>query len=180
MLIVKMGKSLLKKIGCKTIILVFIIPPILFIGYFFYYCRFERNYIKLDENKIITVWNNYIIFSRYWYPFYPKNNYIYVDNGIEEFYDIRFTITQDSIIGIWCTQPIRVCSVGDIKDSDEYIGYSERENWERQYDFANVSNIRRDSLSLEFCYQLWYPCSLQKGMYIYRTDMGITQKSFGH
>ena len=174
-----MKRIIIKKIGCKTTLLVLIFPPILFIGYFFYYCRFKRNYIELEENKVITVWNNYIIFDRYWYPFYPKNNYIYVNNSKEEFYDISCTITQDSIIGIWCTQPIRVCSVSDIKDSDEYIGYRKREDWERQYDFANVSNIRRDSLSLEFCYQLWYPCSLQKGMYIYRTDMGIAKKSLG-
>lgn len=167
------------KIGCKTIILALIVLPILFIGYIFYYCKIERNYIELEEKEIITVWNNYIIFDRYWYPFYPKKKYIYVDNDKEEFYDISFTITQDSIIGIWCTQPIRVCGIDNIKGSDEYIGYGKRGDWERQYDFATVSNVRRDSLSFEFCYQLWYPCSLQKGVYVYRTDMRIIKKNFG-
>ena len=171
-------ESIIKNIGCKTIILTLIAPLILFIGYFFYYCKIERNYIELEEKKIITVWNNYIIFDRYWYPFYPKKNYIYVDNTYEEFYDISFTITQDSIVGVWCTQPIRVCGVDNIKGSDEYIGYKKREDWKRQYDFARVTNVRRDSLSLEFSYQLWYPCSLQKGMYVYRTNKGLIKKSF--
>ena len=173
-----MKRSIIKKIGCKTIILTLIVPLILFIGYFFYYCKIERNYIELEEKKIITVWNNYIVFDRYWYPFHPKKNYIYVDNSKEEFYDISFTITQDSIVGIWCTQPIRVCCVDNIKGSDEYIGYKKREDWARQYDFANVTNVRRTSLSLELSYQLWYPCSLQKGMYVYRTDKGLIKKSF--
>lgn len=173
-----MKRSIIKKIGRKTIILTLIVPLILFIGYFFYYCKIERNYIELEEKKIITVWNNYIVFDRYWYPFYPKKNYIYIDNSKEEFYDISFTITQDSIVGIWCTQPIRVCCVDNIKGSDEYIGYKKREDWARQYDFANVTNVRRTSLSLELSYQLWYPCSLQKVMYVYRTDKGLIKKSF--
>ncbi len=159
-------ESIIKNIGCKTIILTLIAPLILFIGYFFYYCKIERNYIELEEKKII------------WYPFYPKKNYIYVDNTNEEFYDISFTITQDSIVGVWCTQPIRVCGVDNIKGCDEYIGYKKREDWERQYDFANVTSVRRDSLSLEFSYQLWYPCSLQMGMCVYRTNKGLIKKSF--
>ena len=69
-----MKKSIIKKIGCKIIILTLIGPPILLIGYFFYYCKLERHFIELVEREIITVWNNQIIFDRYWYPFYPKKN----------------------------------------------------------------------------------------------------------
>ena len=171
-------KSIIKKIGCKIIILTLIVPPILLIGYFFYYCTLERHFIELGERDIITVWDSHIIFDRYWYPFYPKKNYIYVDSRGADYYDICFTITQDSIIGIWCSQPIKICGVDNIKGSDVYVGNERREDWEHQYDFANVTKARKDSLVLEFGYRLWYPCYIPKGKYIYKTDKGFVMKDF--
>ena len=177
MVIISMKRNI-KKIGCWIVMLIIIAPPILLIAYVLFHCSQDRDFVKIDGYKTITIWHNYIIFDRYWYPFYPKKNYIYVDNHIEEFYDISFTITQDSIIGIWCTQPIKECRVDNIKGSDEYIGFKERADWERQYDFACVTEERKDSLQFEFGFTLWYPCCMSRSMYIYRSEDAFVEKEF--
>lgn len=170
-------KTTIKRIGCIVAILIFLGFPAFIIGELYYYLKLDRNYIKVDEDRIITIWKNCIIFERYWFPFYPKDNCIFV-KSTWDFYDVSFTITQDSVLGIWSNYPIEVHGLDEFK-AIEIFERDKRDNWANQYSFANVTDARKDSFVLEFTYQLWYPSTIQKGKYVYRTDRGITQKSFG-
>ncbi len=163
-----------KKNMCLVVIMILFSIPIYYIGELYYYCFQKRNYIKVDGYKTITVWKNYIILDKYWYPFYPKYNYILI-NSTWDYYDVGFTITQDSVLGIWSNYPVSVYGLESFK-MIETFERSKRDYWANKYSFANVTKARKDSLILEFDYQLWYPCSLQKGMYIYKTDEGIVKK----
>lgn len=159
---------------CLIVIVVLFCIPIYHIGELYYYCFQKRNYINIYNYKTITIWKNRIIFDKYWYPFYPNNNCILI-NSTWDFYDVRFTITQDSVLGIWSNYPISVYGMESFK-TIETFEKDKREDWTNKYSFANVTKSRKDSLILEVDYQLWYPCSLQKGIYIYKTDEGIVKR----
>ena len=170
----KMNKRKIKRIGCLVVALIFLGIPTVFIGDFFYRMFLKRNYVKIDGYKTITIWGNYIIFDRYWYPFYPKDNYIRAYN-CGEHYDLSFTITQDSVLGIWSDVSIEVLGMDEFK-AIEIFERDEHEDWANRYSFKNATESRQDSLRLEFSFELWFPEFVQKGTYIYKSgDVTITQ-----
>lgn len=170
-----MEKGIIKRIGCIVVALIFLGIPTYFIGDLFYYLFLQRSYVKIDGYKTITIWKNCIIFDRYWYPFYPKDNYILADN-YGEYYDLSFTITQDSVLGIWGDGPIEVFGMDEFKAIEIYERRSEHEDWANRYSFKNATESRQDSLRLEFSFELWFPEYVNKGTYIYKSgDVTITQ-----
>ena len=174
--IVKMEKRIIKRIGCVVAILFFLGIPTFFIGELYYYVVLKRNYAKIEEYKTITIWKNCIIFDRYWYPFYPKNNYILINTN-DDYYNCSFTITQDSVLGIWSDDSIKIYGMDEFK-TIETFKRDEREAWVCKYSFTNTTQPRTDSLLLEFNYLLWFPCALKDGTYTYRTDTGVITKNF--
>lgn len=169
-------KITIKRMGCIVAILIFLSFPAFIIGELYYYLKLDRNYIKVDEYKTITIWKNCIIFERYWFPFYPKDNCIFV-KSTWDFYDVSFTITNDSVLGIWSNYPIEVYRMDEFK-AIEIFEKDEREDWVNQYSFANVAEDRKDSLQLEFNYELWYPAYLQKATYTYKSGDSIVSRGF--
>ena len=150
--------------------------PVYFMGEFYYYCTQERNYVKIEKFNTITIWKNYIIFEKYWYPFYPKNNYILV-NSTWDYYDLNLSVTQDSVLGIWCNYPVEVHGMEDFKKVQIFDG-TERDEWSKRYSFAHVTEARQDSLQWEFDFEMYYPCFLEKATYIYKGDDGIITQDF--
>lgn len=173
----KMNKRNIKRIGCLVVVLIFLGIPTVFIGDFFYYLFLKRNYVKIDGYKTITIWGKDIIFNRYWYPFYPKNNYILV-NSTWDYYDISFTITQDSILGIWSNYPVEVHGMDEFK-AIEIFETDEHEDWANRYSFNNTTESRQDSLRLEFSFEFWFPEFVKKGTYIYKSGDATITQDFG-
>ena len=171
----KMNKRKIKRIGCLVVALIFLGIPTVFIGDFFYRMFLKRNYVKIDGYKTITIWGNYIIFDRYWYPFYPKDNYILADNR-GEYYILSFTITQDSVLGIWSDGYIEVFGMDEFKAIEIYEERDAHEDWANRYSFKNATESRQDSLRLEVSFELWFPEFVKTGTYIYKSgDVTITQ-----
>ena len=171
----KMNKRKIKRIGCLVVALIFLGIPTVFIGDFFYRMFLKRNYVKIDGYKTITIWGNYIIFDRYWYPFYPKDNYILADNR-GEYYILSFTITQDSVLGIWSDGYIEVFGMDEFKAIEIYEERDAHEDWANRYSFKNATESRQDSLRLEVSFELWFPEFVHTGTYIYKSgDVTITQ-----
>ena len=171
----KMNKRKIKRIGCLLVALIFLGIPTFFIGDFFYYLFLKRNYVKIDGYKTITIWKKCIIFDRYWYPFYPKNNYIWV-NSTWDYYDVSFTITQDSVLGIWSNYPVEVHGMDEFKAIEIYEERNSYEDWANRYSFKNATESRQDSLRLEVSFELWFPEHVKTGTYIYKSgDVTITQ-----
>lgn len=170
----KMEKGIIKRIGCIVAALIFLGIPAYFVGELYYHCKLERSYVKIGKDYMITIWKNCIIFDQYPYPFYPKNNYILV-NSTWDYYDISFTITQDSVLGIWSNYPVEVHGMDEFK-AIEIFERDEHEDWANRYSFKNATESRQDSLRLEFSFELWFPEFVQKGTYIYKSgDVTITQ-----
>lgn len=171
----KMNKRKIIRIGCLVVALIFLGIPAFFIGDLYYYLVLKRNYVKIDGYKTITIWKHYIIFDRYWYPFYPKDNYILADNR-GEYYDLSFTITQDSVLGIWSDGSIEVFGMDEFKAIEIYEERSAYEDWANRYSFKNATESRQDSLRLEVSFELWFPEHVKTGTYIYKSgDVTITQ-----
>lgn len=171
-----MKKDVLKRIGCIVTILFLLGIPAFYIGKLYYYCTLERNYIKIEKSNTITIWKNYIIFKKYWYPFYPKNNYILV-NSTWDNYDMSLSITQDSVLGIWCNYPVEVCGMENFR-TIQVFDSKKRDEWSKQYSFSNVTGDRQDSLQLEFDFELWYPCCLSKATCTYKSQDSIITRDF--
>lgn len=175
--IVEMGVSNIKK-GCLVIILFILCVIAFFIGEFYYYCMLKRNYVKIDDSLTITIWNHYIIFERYWYPFYPKNNYIQV-NSTWDYYNLSLSITQDSVLGIWCNYPIEIHGMDNFKTM-QIFDCKQYDDWATQYSFTNVDSVRQDSLLLELGFTMWYPCTLDKARYKYNSVDSIVTRDFSN
>lgn len=170
----KMEKGIIKRIDCIVVALIFLGIPAYFIGELYYHCKLKRSYVKIERDYMITIWKNCIIFDQYLYPFYPKNNYILV-NSTWDYYDISFTITQDSVLGIWSNYPVEVHGMDEFK-AIEIFERDEHEDWANRYSFKNATESRQDSLRLEFSFELWFPEFVKKGTYIYKSgDVTITQ-----
>ena len=176
MLIVKMKGNLIKKTGCTLAMLLVFGIPVFFIGELYYYVFQKRTYVEIDRDKTITIWKNCIILDWYWYPIYPKDNYILI-NSTSDYYDVEFTITQDSVLGIWSNESVSVYGMENFKTIEMFAG-SKRDYWANKYSFANVTNARRDSIFFEFSYQFWFPCSVQKCVYIYNMGTGVIKRNF--
>lgn len=171
----KMNKRKILRIGCLVVALIFLGIPAFFIGDLYYYLVLKRNYVKIDGYKTITIWKHRIIFDRYWYPFHPKDNYILADNR-REYYDLSFTITQDSVLGIWSNSPVEVHGMDEFKAIEIYEERSAYEDWANRYSFKNATESRQDSLRLEVSFELWFPEFVKTGTYIYKSgDVTITQ-----
>ena len=171
-----MKRETIKKVGCVVAVVLILGIPIFFVGELYYYCIQERNYVKIDNSNTITIWKKYIIFEKYWSPFYPKNDYIFV-NSTWDHYDASISITQDSVLGIWCNYPVEVHGLKNFKMVQTYES-EERDVWSKQYSFAHSTDARQGSLQIELDYELWYPCYLKKATYTYKSDDGIVTRDF--
>ena len=171
-----MKGNLIRKIRRFLFLSIIIVPPVWLIGYFFYYFHMKRNYVTLEGYKTITIWGNYLIFDKYWYPFTPKNNYISVQNTVLG-YDLCFTVSCDSTIGIWSDHPLEV---HDLKDFAIIETFEEngRKRWNNRYSFKCVQGSRQDSLIMEFGYQIDYPFCIYQVEYTYRNDEGIINRYY--
>ena len=170
----KMNKRKIIRIGCLVVALIFWGIPAYFVGELYYHCKLERSYVKIEKDYMITIWKNCIIFDRYWYPFYPKDNYIRAYN-CGEHYDLSFTITQDSVLGIWSDVSIEVLGMDEFK-AIEIFERDAHEDWANRYSFKNATESRQDSLRLEVSFEFWFPEFVKTGTYIYKSgDVTITQ-----
>lgn len=176
MLIGKMEKRTQIKIGCLTSLLAVFVLFAFIAGKFYYRMLLERSYVEIEGYKTITIWKDNIIFDRYWFPFRPKENYIRVKSTWDNYY-LNFTVTQDSTLGIWSNFPVEVYRLKDYKTFEVYEK-NRQEDWAKRYSFANVLETRKDSLMVEMGFRMWYPSYIQNGVYTYKNDTTIVQKSF--
>lgn len=170
-----MKKRKIKKIGWIIFLLVFFIPPlyldITLIVNLIYENRFDRSYIKITQNEIITVWRNYIFFGEYHHLYHPKTNYIFVKDYIEH-YDFKCSITQDSILAIWSTAKIEVHGLKEFK-AIEIFEITEYNNWLNKYSFNNVNESRQDSLLMEIHFTVFNFMQINNGKYLYNTGSEV-------
>jgi len=174
-----MEKRIIKRIGCIVALLIFLGFPAFLIGELYYDVVLKRTYIKLDGYKTITIWKNCIIFNQYWYPFYPKENYIHI-KSTWDYYDVSFTVTKDSVLGIWSNDSIEVFGLDEFKAIEMYERDDKHEEWANRYSFSCVSEFRKDSLQLELGYEMWFPHAVQIATYRCRSDNGMIREYYGN
>lgn len=167
----------LQKFGTFFVLLSIVVSIVWYIGTVYYICYQKRRYVEIPGFETITIWRNHIIFERYTSPFIPQKKYIEIQSTWDN-YSVNLTITKDSVLGIWCDNPIKIKELNNYRKV-EIFDEEEHESWQKQYDYNTCSETRKDSLRIEISFQMWYPCYPHDGIYIYNHNNELSKGFFG-
>jgi len=166
-----------RKLSILLVLLAIIGPLLWYIGTAYYICYQKRTFVEIEGFDTITIWRNYIIFERYWYPIYPKKNFIEIQSTWDNYF-VYLATTQDSTLRFGCNYPIVVKKLDNIKFV-ELLKLEEYVDWEKLFNHTEDAEFKEGRHQIEMYFQMWYPCYPHNGVYLYRRNNEASVGFFG-